>query len=179
MEHTIEPAASGRAGCRGCGRKIAKGELRFGERLPNPFADGTVMTHWFHLACAAMKRPDPVLEVLSEGNHGVDSSKAERLREIARSGLAQRRVPRVDGAERAPSGRATCRHCRQPIEKEAWRIKLVFYEEGMFNPAGFIHVGCSEGYFETTAILDRIAHFSPELSAADLDEIGELLAAEA
>ena len=33
--------------CRGCGRPIARGELRFGERLPNAFAEGE-MTVWFH-----------------------------------------------------------------------------------------------------------------------------------
>ena len=42
MPHVIEPAASGRAKCRGCGEKIAKGKLRFGERLPNPFGDGDI-----------------------------------------------------------------------------------------------------------------------------------------
>ena len=44
MSHLIEPAASGRAKCRGCQRPIQKDELRFGERVPNPFADGeTIM----------------------------------------------------------------------------------------------------------------------------------------
>ena len=33
MGHVIEPAASGRAKCRGCGKPIAKNELRLGERL--------------------------------------------------------------------------------------------------------------------------------------------------
>ena len=56
MPHVIETASSGRAKCRGCGEKIAAGELRFGERLPNPFAEGET-THWFHLECAAFKRP--------------------------------------------------------------------------------------------------------------------------
>ena len=45
MDHVIEPASSGRAKCRGCGRAIAKGELRLGERLPNPFTDEGEMTH--------------------------------------------------------------------------------------------------------------------------------------
>ena len=52
MPHVFEPAPTGRAKCRGCGRAIAKGELRFGERLPNPFAEGE-MTLWFHPLCAA------------------------------------------------------------------------------------------------------------------------------
>ena len=40
MPHVIEPAPTGRAKCRGCGEKIGAGELRFGESLPNPFAEG-------------------------------------------------------------------------------------------------------------------------------------------
>ena len=49
MAHTIEPAASGRTKCRGCGEPIAKGELGFGERLPHPFADDGDMTLRFHI----------------------------------------------------------------------------------------------------------------------------------
>ena len=64
MPHLIERASSARATCRGCGAKIAKGELRFGEQLPNPFADGegALMTHWFHMACAAYRRPEAFID---------------------------------------------------------------------------------------------------------------------
>src|SRR5690606_867987 len=48
MSHVIEHAASGRAKCRGCGEKIDKDELRFGEKEPNTFGDGE-MTLWFHV----------------------------------------------------------------------------------------------------------------------------------
>ncbi|HKQ62144.1 MAG TPA: PARP-type zinc finger-containing protein [Candidatus Polarisedimenticolaceae bacterium] len=162
MPHTIEPAASARAACRGCGQRIAKGELRFGERMPNPFAEGE-MTHWFHLACAAYKRPESLLEVL-----GPD---AEDLERRARRTLEHRRLRRVDGAEHAPTGKALCRSCRQPIERDAWRVRLVFYEDGRFNPGGFIHLDCREAYFETRDILDRLLHFSPKLSAEDRAEL--------
>ena len=63
MAHVIEPASSGRAKCRGCGERIAKDALRLGERLPNLFGEGE-MTLWFHLPCAAYKRPEPFLEAL-------------------------------------------------------------------------------------------------------------------
>ena len=46
MPHVFEPAPTGRAKCRGCGRPIAQGDLRFGERIPNPFAEGET-TLWF------------------------------------------------------------------------------------------------------------------------------------
>jgi len=165
MAHVIEPASSARAKCRGCGDPIAAGELRFGERLPNPFADGE-MTHWFHLDCAAFKRPAPFLETLEAREAPLDGG--ERLGEEARRGVAHRRLPRIDGADRAPSGRAQCRSCRETIEKGAWRISLVFYEDGRFAPSGFIHVRCSQAYFETTDVLDRVRRFSRDLSDEDL-----------
>jgi hypothetical protein len=63
MPHTIERASSGRAKCRGCGQAIPKDTLRLGERLPNLFADdGGEMTHWYHVACAAYRRPEAFLE---------------------------------------------------------------------------------------------------------------------
>jgi hypothetical protein len=168
VPHLIEPASSGRAKCRGCGERIAAGELRFGEKLPNPFADGE-MTHWFHLDCAAFKRPEPFLETRGARAEPLDDS--ERLESEARRGLAHRRLPRVNGAERSPSGRAQCRSCRDPIAKGAWRIALVFYEEGRFAPSGFIHPRCAQAYFETTDLLQRLRRFSPDLGEDDLQEL--------
>ena len=77
----------------------------------------------------------------------------------------------MSGAERAPSGRAQCRSCREAIEKGAWRIPLVFYEEGQFAPSGSIHLSCARAYLETTDVLPRLRRFSPGLSEADLQEI--------
>ena len=168
MAHKIEPASSARAKCRGCGERIAAGELRFGESLPNPFADGE-MTLWFHLDCAAFKRPEPLLETLEGRSEPLEGQ--ERLMAEARQGIAHRRLPRVDGAGRAPTGRAQCRSCRAPIDKGAWRIALVFYEEGRFEPSGFVHAGCAQAYFETTDILPRVRRFSPALREEELAEL--------
>jgi hypothetical protein len=168
MPHVIEPASSGRARCRGCGQPIGKGELRFGEKLPNPFADGE-MTHWFHLECASFKRPEPFLEALAERTEALEGR--EGLESEARRGLAQRRLPRIDGAQRSPSGRAACRSCRETIAKGAWRIALVFYEEGRFEPSGFIHAGCAQAYFETTDVISRVRRFAPTLDDDDVREI--------
>jgi len=171
MPHVIERASSGRAKCRGCEGKIAAGDLRFGERLPNPFAEGenVEMTHWFHLTCAAFRRPEAFLEGLAASSEAIDN-RAELERE-AQLGVAHRRVPRVSTAERAPTGRTTCRACKTLIEKDAWRIALAFYEEGRFVASGFMHATCVAAYLETTAVLPRIAHFSPGLGRADLDAI--------
>jgi hypothetical protein len=171
MTHTIEPAKSGRAKCRGCGRAIGKGELRFGERLPNPFGDDD-MTLWFHLRCGAYKRPEPMLEVLP----GADIEEREQLEAIAKHGLQHRRIPRINGVERAPSGRARCRGCRKTIERDTWRIPLVFYQEGMFNPSGFLHLSCAASYFETTDVVERMLHFAGDLAEDDIADIRRRLA---
>jgi hypothetical protein len=160
VSHVFESALSGRSKCRGCGQPIERGELRFGERLPNPFAEGE-MTLWFHPVCAAYKRPEPLLETLGETLANVPDR--ERLERTARTSLAHRRLPRIDGAERAPSGQATCRSCRQPIPRGSWRVRLVFYEEGRFSPAGFVHLDCRKAYFETGDVLDQVLHFSSAL----------------
>lgn len=171
MPHVIEYATSGRAKCRGCDGKIAKGELRFGERQPNAFGDGE-MTLWFHLPCAAYKRPEPFLEVLqNEGWEDVsddDLAIARELQPAAEFGIEHRRLPRIDQVGRAPTGRARCRSCRELIEKDSWRIGLVFFEEYRFQPSGFIHAACAKEYFGTTEMLDRVSYFNPELTPEEL-----------
>ena len=159
MAHVFEPASSGRSKCRGCGRAIAKGEIRFGERLANPFAEGE-MTHWFHPLCAAYKRPEAMREALQASADVADHAALEAA---VRGASASPRLPRIDGAERSPTGQAKCRHCREAIEKGAWRIRLVFHEEGTFSPGGFIHVACRQGYFETADMVEQVLHFSHAL----------------
>lgn len=170
MPHVIEPAATGRAKCRGCGQKIAGGELRFGESLPNPFAEGETL-HWFHLDCGAMKRPEALLEAQKARPEAEPLPDAERLTALAQQGVEHPRLSRVNGAERDPSGRAQCRHCREKIEKSAWRIALVFWEEGRFSPAGSLHAACASGYFGTNDVVPRLVRFSPDLTGGDLQEI--------
>ena len=176
MAHVIEHAASGRARCRGCEQPIAKGELRFGERQPNSFGEGE-MTLWFHPWCGAYKRPETFIEALDAADAAVakDIPDADGLRAAAKAGIAHRRLPRVNGADRAPTGRARCRHCRELIDKDSWRIGLVFFEEYRFAPSGYIHAACAQGYLETIDILDRVKHFSPDLSAADLRALSRAL----
>src|SRR5262245_39718826 len=157
MPHLIEQAPTGRAKCRGCGGKIAAAEWRFGESLPNPFAEGEgYMTHWFHLLCAAYRRPEPVLETIAAPDVTVPDK--ERLQRAAELGVTHRRLPRVSTAERASTARAACRHCKEKIDKDDWRIALVYYEDGRFSPSGFVHVPCAGAYFETTDIMDRVQH---------------------
>jgi hypothetical protein len=164
VPHVFESAPTGRAKCRGCGSPIDKGEVRFGERIPNPFAEGET-TLWFHPMCAAYKRPEAMLETLTQAPAGVPD--AEALERAARGNSAQRRLQRISGAERAPTGQAKCRQCHEPVARGDWRIRLVFYEEGRFNPSGFVHLACRAPYFETADVLAPVLHFSPDLSQDD------------
>ena len=168
MPHVFEPATTGRAKCRGCGQAVEKGAIRFGERLPNPFAEGET-TLWFHPLCAAYKRPEAVLEAL--GQPGASVPEREALERAARGSMAHRRLPRIDGAEKAPSGQAKCRSCRERIERSSWRIRLVFYEEGRFMPGGFVHLGCRKAYFESDDVLAPLLHFSPKLTDEERAEL--------
>jgi len=171
MANVLETASSGRAKCRGCGQAIARDELRFGERMPNPFGDGE-MTWWFHPLCAAYKRPEPLLQALATATALPDREKLERA---ATHGLAHRRAPRIDGAERSPSGQARCRHCKEPIARGEWRIRLVYYQEARFEPGGFVHLACREPYFETADLLDQVLHFSRALSQDERQELTRAL----
>lgn len=171
----VETAPTGRAKCRGCGQRLEAGALRFGERLPNPFGEGEA-SHWFHLECAAFKRPEPVLELLQGGPEAPGELAA--LRTVTEQGLAHRRLPRLDGAERDPSGRARCRACHAAIDKGAWRLRLVFWEEGRFSPAGFLHAACARSYFEVARaddLVPRLRRFSPGLDEGDLADVGAAL----
>lgn len=172
MPHVFEPAASGRAKCRGCGKPIEKGAIRFGERISNPFAEGEA-TLWFHPPCGAYKRPESMLEALEQPD--ANAPDREALERAARGNAAQRRLQRIDGADRAPTAQAKCRHCHEPIAKGAWRIRLVFYEEGRFMPSGFVHLGCRTGYFETADVQAPLLHFSPDLSDADRADLAHAL----
>jgi hypothetical protein len=170
MAHFFEQASTGRATCRGCGTKIAAKAWRFGERRPNPYGDeGTEVTHWFHVPCAAYRRPEPFLETLATPD--IEVADRERLEHAARLGMTHERLPLVSTAERASTGRATCRHCREAIAKDSWRIALLYYEDGQFSPSGFIHARCATPHVGTAEVMDRIRHFSPALTEADLIEV--------
>jgi hypothetical protein len=174
MPHVVELAPTGRAKCRACGQLILARTQRFGERVSNPYGDaGSETTHWYHVSCAAFTRPEAFLLALPSITADIEN-RGELERE-AQLGAAHERVPRIRSAERSPTGRATCRSCREPIAKDSWRITLAYYEEGRFVPGGFIHVTCAKEYFSTSDVLPRIRHFSPGLTDQDFSEIGAIL----
>ncbi len=170
---SIQAAPTGRAKCRGCGNTIAKGELRFGESGPNTYGEGEAIT-WFHLACAALMRPDKLLPVVEASSQELP----ERgwLVDTARAGLSHERLTRMVRVERASSGRAHCRSCRELIPKGEWRFVLQMFEEGRPNPIGTIHACCAEAYFGTGDVLGRAQRLTPGLNEADVAELRQALA---
>lgn len=133
------------------------------------------MTLWFHPVCAAFRRPEPFLQALGATPEKLPDREA--LERAARGSLAHRRIPRIDGAERSPSGQARCRSCRESIVRGSWRIRLVLYEGGRFSPGGYVHLACGKAYFETNEILDQVLHFTRDLTDADREELKRALSA--
>lgn len=172
MPHVVQPAATGRSKCRGCGLKIERGELRFGESRPNPYGEGDT-TSWFHVRCGAYKRPEPFLEWLE--SEAEPPKAGSELEGEARLGVEHHRLDRIAGAERAPSGRARCRACRERIEKSSWRFSLSFHAEGRFEPGGFVHLSCAPSYFETADLVDRAKQLSADLREEDVADLAEAL----
>lgn len=129
------------------------------------------MSLWFHPLCAAYKRPEPLLETLPEAPTNLPDR--ETLEQAARAGTVHHRLQRLNGAERAPTGQAKCRHCQEPIARGSWRIRLAFFDEGggRFSPGGFVHLTCRQTYFETDDVLERLLYFSPDLSDDDQNEL--------
>ncbi len=122
--------------------------------------------------CAAYKRPETMLEALVQSASAVPHREA--LERAAHATLARPRLPRIDGAERA-KGQATCRQCRKPIPRGAWRIRLASFKEGQFTPLGYIHLACAKDYFETADIVEHVLHFSTALGDADREELRSAL----
>ena len=172
MPDTITPAPTARSKCRGCGKSIDKGVLRFGEADVNPFGEGETQ-RWFHLECAALKRPERFGAALESTP---DAPEREKLAELVKSGLEHPRLVRILRAERAPSGRAHCRHCREIIDKGALRVALEIWEDGRFSPMGSIHVTCAPSYFGTRELMARVRKSTPDLAEGDAAEMEELVA---
>lgn len=170
---SIQAAPTGRAKCRGCGNAITKGELRFGEIGPNSYGEGEA-TSWFHLSCGALMRPEKFLPSLETASDTIEER--DWLEAQARFGIEHRRLPRLVRAERASSGRAHCRSCRELIAKGDWRFALQLFEDGRSSPMGTIHASCAEAYLGTADILARARRLTPDLNDQDAAELTKALA---
>ncbi|MGK0222580.1 MAG: hypothetical protein ACI9ON_001820 [Limisphaerales bacterium] len=169
--HVFEIAPSGRSKCRGCGEKIDKQTLRFGERLPNPFGDGE-MTHWHHPACAAQRRPASLLETLIDYPQQDDPENDKAtLMEDADNAVSNPRLQRLGNIEQASSGRARCRHCNDLVTMGDWRLPLIYFTDDAYNSSGFIHLTCAKEYCETHKVWRTIACFAKSLDEQSIAEI--------
>jgi hypothetical protein len=173
MPDRIELASSSRARCRACRRSIAKGQERFAEAVPNPVAEGESQ-HYFHLACAAERRAKAFSGLLAT----LEPPRAdlEPLGQAAALALAHHRLERLGVLERAKSARASCRQCREAIDKGSWRVALQPIEEGRLAAWGFVHLACAGAYAGVKPELERLTRYT-ELAAEELPEIADALAA--
>lgn len=177
MAHVIEIAKSGRAGCRGCNEKIAKDEVRFGEEVPNIFAQEAGNTYrWWHLPCAAKKVPNDLRTALRETTVPVpDRDAIEAL-------IEEHAHPDYPYAELAPNGRAKCRVCQVTIPKNGARVvfeRNVETSMGLTRGPGYMHAACAMAYPDAQALgKDALAAALREhskLAEADLEAAIESL----
>jgi hypothetical protein len=173
MTDVIEQASSARAKCRACGNTIAKGELRFGERLPNPFGEGE-MTHWFHLACGAERHAEKVATAMAAYEGEIPDR--DRIARIAAEGIKNPKLALVRRAEHSPSGRARCQECHEKIEKG--ELRVAFEREGETPPMAaqsYLHVRCAPAHLGGEGLFEKLRRLSEGLSDEDFGEIARTL----
>lgn len=143
MANIIETAKTGRAGCRTCKQPIPKGDLRFGEEVPNAFSAGDMTYNWHHLPCAAKKKPSALKQALDDTDQDVPD-KEELLKAIEAN--AKNEKPTVlPYAEYAPTARASCVGCSEKIEKGHLRVAIESEDDGSPFPRSgprYLHIAC-------------------------------------
>jgi hypothetical protein len=183
MANVIEEAKSGRAACRTCKKPIGKGELRLGVEQITQFSD-TPSMQWHHLLCAAAKLPAELTAALGEF-HGTVPNRDEldkAMGDALKKGNAKPGgFPYID---RAPTGRAKCMQCEEPIAKDSFRVAVereIDTGTMVTRGAGYLHPKCVDENLDNTGgskeeLLTGIRTNS-RLAANDLDaviaEIGE------
>jgi len=144
MANVIEEAKSGRASCRTCRKPIAKGELRLGVETQTQFSD-TPSMQWHHLPCAADKLPAELRAALAE-YPGEVPNRAELDAALEQADKKAAAKPAGHPyADHAPTGRAKCMGCGQPIEKATFRIAVERELEIGGNATrgtGYLHPRC-------------------------------------
>jgi poly [ADP-ribose] polymerase len=145
MANVIEEAKSGRASCRTCKKTIVKGELRLGVEVTNQFSDTPSMA-WHHLLCAAGKLPGELKDAMAT-YAGDIPNKAEletAMTETLKQGKGKPGgFPYVD---RAPTGRAKCMQCEEPIAKDSFRVAVereIDTGTMVTRGAGYMHTKCA------------------------------------
>jgi ribosomal protein L37AE/L43A len=177
MANHIEEAKSGRASCRTCKKTIAKGELRLGVEAANAFGDAPSM-QWHHLTCAAGKLPAELKEAMAAFPGELSDREAleQAMADALTTGTAKPAgFPYVD---RAPTGRAKCMQCEQPIAKGSLRIAVereIDVGASAQRGAGYLHPPCVVQNLENLGgSLEELAaqlKTNSRLPATELDEL--------
>lgn len=166
MAHRVEPAPSGRAGCRGCKAPIAKGALRFAEEFQSPYSeDGGPAFRYWHLPCAAEKLANELSAALGAYDGHVED------RESIEATMATHLRPEMPYAERAGTGRARCRACDVTIKKGELRVAFERTFDSPMGPqkgAAYAHLKCVPRYLERELEQGREAIALSELTRVAL-----------
>ena len=186
MENSIEIAPSGRAKCRGCKEAIPKGEVRFGEVYDSAFTGGEAV-RWWHLACAAKKLPTELEAAMKkyagEIPNRADVEKAIEAGKKGGKGGAKAPLPHAD---LAPTGRAKCISCGEPLEKDSLRVAVereIEAPSGMpMKSAGYLHPGCATAWAEQQGqdpeqLVEAVLANSGHLDEKQYAELGSELSA--
>jgi hypothetical protein len=161
MDHLLELSPSGRATCRTCQEKIAKGELRFGEAVPSQFGSSGFTTVWHHLTCAARAKTE-LVRPLVEAYEGDIPNRDALFTEIQSPATPKGSKASTKGAasalpnaDLAPSGRAKCMVCGESIAKGSVRIAVEReIDTGSFSTtgAGYLHPACLEPWADEQGV---------------------------
>lgn len=176
MEHIIEPAKSGRAACRKCRKKIAKGELRLGVEIEGDYG---VSYQWYHLECGAEAQAKNLQSAL-EGYEGdvPDREKLDELIEKNKNKKPRGGKKTFPYAEIAPSGRSGCLQCEDKIPKGEIRVAVEMeIDTGSFTTMGarYLHARCAAEF--TGSGSDELYAMLEENSDLEADQLETLKSA--
>lgn len=149
---SAEYAKSGKAGCKGCGKSINKGELRIGFVGKANFG----ATAWYHYDCiwtdvnnlklidASKSAKDLILnysELKDEDKKRVDKDLPKFCKEAAEKASKAEPKPKTDmAAEYAPSAKSSCKGCSEAIGKGT--LRLGFPGKANFGATAWYHYDC-------------------------------------
>ena len=181
--YMLEAARSSRSKCRTCKRKIEEDKLRLGILLEGPYGTGYL---WHHLTCAARRRIEDVeaayaQKAFADGLAVPPLTELQALNEKAEQARVDRKEPPY--VERAPSGRSKCKHCDEPIAKDALRVVLAreisFGSQVRAAPIN-VHAGCVSAELRSADCLTEIDSFEDQIrqnSGLEASVVDEALAA--
>lgn len=185
--YVIEGARSSRSRCKTCRRKINKGSTRIGMLIEGPFGSGYL---WHHLNCAARRQFERVEEAYRLQAWNEAKEPPDTLPDLAelgqlRSEAEERRSTRKElpYVEPAPTGRARCKRCAEPIEQGSWRVtlgRLVEFGNQVRTTPIHVHPRCVAAEIDSADCATEREGFGQALRAnsgeVSAEQIGTVLA---